>query len=106
MLLIRRWRTPTEVEDDIAGRIDHDQADVLCGISLAGVVAESIKFGDGIGGFADLSQLQVRIRYRTGMISHTCSHTHAARARSIRILPCDKCEGTCVQCCAGSYTGK
>lgn len=47
-----------EVDEDIAGRLDHRQIDVLCGVSLAGVVAESIKFGDGLGGFADLSQLQ------------------------------------------------
>ena len=47
-----------EVEDDIAGRISHEQVDVMCSISLAGVVAESIKLGDGVGGFADLSQLQ------------------------------------------------
>lgn len=42
-----------------AGRIDLEQVDVLCAVSLGGVVAESIRFGDGVGGFADLSQLQV-----------------------------------------------
>jgi hypothetical protein len=31
---------------------------VLCAVSLAGVVAESLKFGNGVGGFADLTQLQ------------------------------------------------
>jgi len=46
------------LDEDVAGRLDHRQVDVLCGVSLAGVVAESIKFGDGLGGFADLSQLQ------------------------------------------------
>ena len=47
-----------EVEDDIAGRFSHERVDVLCSVSLAGVVAESMKLGDGVGGFADLSQLQ------------------------------------------------
>jgi len=47
-----------EVEDDIAGRLSHEQVDVVCSISLAGVVAESMRLGDGVGGFADLTQLQ------------------------------------------------
>jgi len=47
-----------EPEEGIAGRLDYDEVDRLCAVSLAGVVAEALKFGDGVGGFADLSQLQ------------------------------------------------
>jgi hypothetical protein len=46
---------PTE-----AGRLGLDEVDRLSAVSLAGVVAEAIRFGDGAGGFADLAQLQGR----------------------------------------------
>lgn len=39
--------------------IDHDTIDRLAAVSLAGVVSELLEYGDGEGGFADLSQLQV-----------------------------------------------
>ena len=38
--------------------LEHDDVDRLCAVSLAGVVAEAMRFGDGIGGVADLAQLQ------------------------------------------------
>ena len=38
--------------------ISHDTLDVLSVVSLGGVMAEMIEFGDGEGGYADLSQLQ------------------------------------------------
>uniref|UniRef100_A0A0C3T434 Peptidase M41 domain-containing protein n=1 Tax=Guillardia theta (strain CCMP2712) TaxID=905079 RepID=A0A0C3T434_GUITC len=38
--------------------ISHEFLDVLCAVSTAGVVAEAIRFGDAIGGYADFSQLQ------------------------------------------------
>jgi hypothetical protein len=47
-----------EARDDIAGRLPHEEVDKLCSVSLAGVVAEAIRFGDGLGGFADFCQLQ------------------------------------------------
>eukprot|EP00960_Hanusia_phi_P078116 768782-Hanusia_phi.AAC.16 len=38
--------------------ISHEFLDILCAVSTAGVVAEAIRFGDAIGGYADFSQLQ------------------------------------------------
>ena len=38
--------------------IDHNTIDKLAVVSLGGVMAEMIEFGDGEGGYADLSQLQ------------------------------------------------
>ena len=38
--------------------VPHEDVDRLCAVSLAGVVAEAMRFGDGVGGVADLAQLQ------------------------------------------------
>mmetsp|Transcript_9183 Transcript_9183/g.16532 ORF Transcript_9183/g.16532 Transcript_9183/m.16532 type:complete len:367 (-) Transcript_9183:211-1311(-) len=38
--------------------LDHEKLDILASVSLAGAVAEALKFGDARGGFADLMQLQ------------------------------------------------
>ena len=38
--------------------LEHEDVDRLCAVSLAGVVAEAMRFGDGVGGVADLGQLQ------------------------------------------------
>jgi len=45
-------------EDEIAGRLTHEEVDRLCAVSMAGVVAEAMRCRDAVGGFADLSQLQ------------------------------------------------
>eukprot|EP00288_Rhodomonas_lens_P020469 CAMPEP_0177690788 /NCGR_PEP_ID=MMETSP0484_2-20121128/954_1 /TAXON_ID=354590 /ORGANISM="Rhodomonas lens, Strain RHODO" /LENGTH=399 /DNA_ID=CAMNT_0019201357 /DNA_START=17 /DNA_END=1216 /DNA_ORIENTATION=+ len=45
-------------DEGIAGRLQYDEVDRLCAVSMGGVVAEAMRFGEGVGGFADLTQLQ------------------------------------------------
>jgi len=47
-----------EIQENMAGRLEWETVDELCAVSLAGVVGEAMKFGDGLGGFADFAQLQ------------------------------------------------